>query len=292
MTTDKIDNHYFQQLSALMDGDLPPDQARFLLRRMQHDTELTGCWERWQLCGDALRGQAQAPAPVGFADRISAAIAAEPLHSAANAASPRIRSSLAKWGGGALAASVAAIALFMVRQQVPDEAPSQATPAVADQSPAAAPSTVSAEPALQTAATVTAASVAVASVPRRQNDARRSATRNQQVARNAAAARNAQPDRALASAAALPVINTLARAPAGAGANAGDPRDAFSNVQINAPTARPWPRAVLPQYSSGSGAFNADYSTDRAAQAFYPFEPRLPVTAPVAPPEETAPRDR
>jgi negative regulator of sigma E activity len=290
MTTDKIDNHYFQQLSALMDGDLPPDQARFLLRRMEHDTELTGCWERWQLCGDALRGQAQAPAPAGFADRISTAIAAEPSPSAANTVSPRVRSNLAKWGGGALAASVAAIALFMVRQQVPDEAPSQAAPAVANQSPAA-PSTTSPEPALQTAATVTAASVAVASVPRRQNDARRSATRNQQAARNAAAARNAQPDRAVASAA-LPVINTLARAPAGTGANASAAHDPFSNLQINAPAARPWPRAVLPQYSSGSGAFNADYSTDRAAQTFYPFEPRLPVNPPVALPEETAPRDR
>jgi len=290
MTTDKIDNHYFQQLSALMDGDLPPDQARFLLRRMEHDTELTGCWERWQLCGDALRGQAQAPAPAGFADRICAAIAAEPLHSAASAASPRVRSNLAKWGGGALAASVAAIALFMVRQQVPDEAPSQAPPAVANQSPAVAPSTTPSEPALQAAATVTAASVAVASVPRRQNDARRSATRNQQVARNAAATRNVQPDRAVASAA-LPVINTLARVPAGTGAS-GEARDPFSNVQINAPAARPWPRAVLPQYSSGSGAFNAGYSTDRAAQTFYPFEPRLPVSPPVAPPEEPAPRDR
>ncbi len=295
MTTDKIDNHYFQQLSALMDGDLPPDQARFLLRRMEHDTELTGCWERWQLCGDALRGQAQAPAPAGFADRIALAIAAEPAGSAANATSLRTRSNLAKWGGGALAASVAAIALFMVRQQVPDEAPSQATPAVANQSPAAASSTASPEPALQTAATVTAASVAVASVPRRQNDARRSATRNQQTARNAAAVRNAQQDRAVASSAAVPpAINTLTRAPVGTGINNGDPRDPFSSVvQISAPTARPWPRAVLPQYSSGSGAFNADYSTDRAAQTFYPFEPRLPVNPPIAPPEETtAPRDR
>ncbi|MGH8027732.1 MAG: sigma-E factor negative regulatory protein [Pseudoxanthomonas sp.] len=293
MTTDKIDNHYFQQLSALMDGDLPPDQARFLLRRMQHDTELTGCWERWQLCGDALRGQSQAPAPAGFADRIAAAIAAEPLSSAANTASPRARSNLAKWGGGALAASVAAIALFMVRQQVPDETPSQAAPAVANQSPVAAPSAASPDPALQTAATVTAASVAVASVPRRQNDARRSATRSQQAARNAAATRNA-PERAVASAAAVPVVNALARAPAGIGNNGtrvNDPRDSFSNVQINTPAARPWPRAVLPQYSSGSGAFNADYSTDRAAQTFYPFEPRLPVSPPVTVPE-TAPRDR
>ena len=287
MTTDKIDNHYFQQLSALMDGDLPPDQARFLLRRMEHDTELTGCWERWQLCGDALRGQAQAPAPAGFADGIALAIAAEPTRSAANAASPRIRSNLARWGGGALAASVAAIALFMVRQQVPDEAPSQAAPTVANQSPTTAPSAASPDPALQTAATVTAASVAVASVPRRQNDARRSATRSQQAARNAAAVRNA-PERAVA-AASVPVINVLAKTPAGTGAN--DPRDSFANVQINTPTARPWPRAVLPQYSSGSGAFNADYSTDRAAQTFYPFEPRLPVNPPVTVPEP-APRDR
>ena len=289
MTTDKIDNHYFQQLSALMDGDLPPDQARFLLRRMEHDTELTGCWERWQLCGDALRGQAQAPAPAGFADRIALAIAAEPMRSAANSTSPRTRSNLARWGGGALAASVAAIALFMVRQQVPDEAPSQTAPTVANQSPTAAPpSAASPDPALQTAATVTAASVAVASVPRRQNEARRSATRSQQAARNAAAVRNA-PQRAVA-AASVPVINALAKAPAGAGVN--DPRDSFSNVQINAPAARPWPRAVLPQYSSGSGAFNADYSTDRAAQTFYPFEPRLPVNPPVTAPEPTAPRDR
>lgn len=286
MTTDKIDNHYFQQLSALMDGDLPPDQARFLLRRMEHDTELTGCWERWQLCGDALRGQAQAPAPAGFADRIALAIAAEPMRSAANATSPRTRSNLARWGGGALAASVAAIALFMVRQQVPDEAPSQTAPTVANQSPAPAPSTASPEP-VQTAATVTAASVAVASVPRRQNDARRSATRSQQAARSAAAVRNA-PERAVA-AASVPVINVLAKAPAGAGVN--DPRDSFSNVQITTPAARPWPRAVLPQYSSGNGAFNADYSTDRAAQTFYPFEPRLPVNPPVAVPEP-APRDR
>lgn len=288
MTTDKIDNHYFQQLSALMDGDLPPDQARFLLRRMEHDTALTGCWERWQLCGDALRGQAQAPAPAGFADRIALAIAAEPMRSAANAASSRTRSNLARWGGGALAASVAAIALFMVRQQVPDETPPQATPAVANQSPAATPSAASPDPALQTAATVTAASVAVASVPRRQNDARRSATRSQQAARNAAAVRNA-PERAVA-AASVPVINVLAKVPTGAGVN--DPRDSFSNVQINTPAARPWPRAVLPQYSSGSGAFNAEYSTDRAAQTFYPFEPRLPVDPPIATPEPAPPRDR
>lgn len=279
MTTDKIDSHYFQQLSALMDSDLPPDQARFLLRRLEHDTELTGCWERWQLCGDVLRGQAQAPAPAGFAERIAAAIAAvEPLQSAASTAAGGSRSNLAKWGGGALAASVAIIALFMVRQQVPDQVPTQAAPAVASQAPGNASSATSSDSSLQTATTVTAASVAVASLPRRQGDARRSATRSQQAARNAAATR-ANSSRAVASAS-VPVIHTIAGTPA-----AGASRDPFSNVQISAPAARPWPRSVLPQYSPGNGAFNADYSTDRATQAFYPFEPRLQESPPLNLPE-------
>ena len=62
-TIDKLDIHHRQQLSALMDGELLADEARFLLRRLQHDRDLAGCWERWQLCGDVLRGRAQAPAP-------------------------------------------------------------------------------------------------------------------------------------------------------------------------------------------------------------------------------------
>ncbi len=280
MTTDKIDTHYFQQLSALVDGDLAPDQARFLLRRMEHDTELRGCLERWQLCGDALRGQARAPAPADFSGRVATAIAAESLHPTAKAASSRSRGNLARWGGGALAASLAAIALFVVRQQVPDETPVQAAPTMASQAPASNNEAVPTDPGLQGAATVTAASVAVASLPRRQNDARRSATRNQQAARKAAIAR-AVPDRAVASAAAVPpVIRAISSSPVIAGMPApGAAHDPFSNLQINAPAARPWPRAVLPQYS-GSGAFNAGYSTDRAAQTFYPFEPRLPITAP------------
>lgn len=278
MTTDKFDTHYSQQLSALMDGDLPPDQARFLLRRLEHDTELTGRWERWQLCGDVLRGQAQAPAPAGFAERIATVLATESTRSAADTGTRRGRGLLVRWGGGALAASVALIALFMVRQQVPDEARAPAAPTVAGQSPDATQPVSPAMPVVQAAATVTAASVAVASVPRRDREtSRRSATRTQQAARSAAANR-ALPERQVATAG-VPVVHAIASAPASS-------NDPFSNVQINpTPSARPWPRAVLPQYSGGSGAFNADYSSDRAAQAFYPFEPRMPASPPVTVPE-------
>ena len=67
-----------EQLSALVDGELGADEARFLLRRMEHDPELAGCQERWQLLGDVMRGQASALAPAGFSAAVAAAIAAEP----------------------------------------------------------------------------------------------------------------------------------------------------------------------------------------------------------------------
>jgi len=60
-----------EQLSALMDGALPPDQTRFLLRRLQHDAPLAECWERWRLAGEAMRGLAPTQRlPPDFASRV------------------------------------------------------------------------------------------------------------------------------------------------------------------------------------------------------------------------------
>ena len=282
MSTDKIDNHYQQQLSAWMDGDLPSDEARFLLRRLQHDDELASRLGRWQLCGDVLRGQAQAPAPAGFAERVAAAVNAEPPQLAASATAPRARGNLRMWGGGALAASVAAIALFMVRQQVPEEAPVPSTSGVASQSPSNNAGNVASASPGASAAVLTAASVAVASAPRRQAETaqRRSATRTQQAAsRSVASARLPERVVATAASAAVPVVHAIASAPS----TSTSQRDPFSNVQINSPTARPWPRAVSPQYPSSSGGFNAGFSSDRAVQTFYPFEPRMAERLPVSP---------
>ena len=36
---DKLELYHRQQLSAMLDGELPQDQARFLRRRLQHDAE-------------------------------------------------------------------------------------------------------------------------------------------------------------------------------------------------------------------------------------------------------------
>ncbi|HBS63281.1 MAG TPA: anti-sigma factor, partial [Stenotrophomonas sp.] len=123
---DKLDAHNRQQLSALIDGELSADEARFMLRRLEHDEALSGCHERWQMLGDVLRGQACAPAPQAFAERIRVAVAAEPRPQPQPAAAPATvrRSGWRRWGGGAaLAASVAAVAMFMTREQLPGETP-------------------------------------------------------------------------------------------------------------------------------------------------------------------------
>lgn len=265
---DKFDTHYCQQLSSLMDGELSLDEARFLLRRLQHDEELSGRFERWQLCGDVLRGQACAPAPIGFSQRVALALAAVP---ASAEAAPARRGSWARWGGGAaLAASVAAMALFVARQQVPEDGAVPSAPLVAT-SPAEIPQNDFSD---VTAAVPIAAK---ASNARRQEGMRRStgATRNQQVARTATRKGN-EPVRAVASGRASPAGADTALPVA--------PGNPFAAAAGHA-SSRPWPRSALPQATGAGSAFNASFQTENSARAtFYPFEPRLqhPVPLPQA----------
>ena len=123
---DKLDLHQRQQLSALVDGELAPDQALFLLRRLQHDVDLSERFERWQLCGDVLRGQVRRTAAPELAGRIAAALAAAPAAEALAVPAP-VRGgrgpAWTRWAGGAaLAASVAAVAMFVARPAVTDPA--------------------------------------------------------------------------------------------------------------------------------------------------------------------------
>src|SRR5687768_305721 len=131
-TFDKVDLHYRQQLSALMDGALAPDEARFLLRRLQHDGELSEYWERWQLAGEVMRGRAVTMLPAGFAARVGEAIAEAP---AASKPQTQPRTRWARWGGSvALVASVAVVALLATRQA--PNAPEQPAAAVVVATPA------------------------------------------------------------------------------------------------------------------------------------------------------------
>ncbi len=283
MIDDKFQQHYRQQMSALMDGELAPDQARFLMRRMAEDEGLNDTWERWQLCGDVLRGRAQAPAPQGFAERVAAAIAEQSIQPAANQEFRQAGNRLLRWGGGAIAASVALMALFMAGQQTKPSAtaPSSELASVA-QAPinAGAPVTPAAPAqasAADTGAALAGTAVAVASLPRRADDVRRgSATRNQQAARATASITR----QALAAVNAAPARTAVAEV-------AANTQDPFAGAHLGKAAARPWPRASLPQFRAG-GAYSAGYAPGEQAP-YYPFQPRLPEASATAAQSTTAP---
>jgi sigma-E factor negative regulatory protein RseA len=128
-----------QQLSALVDGELDRDQARFLIRRLQDDVELAGCWQRWHVTGECLKGAAPAPMRIDFVARIAAEIQSDPVPGR------RLPPGTLRWAGGfAVAASVALAALLAIPREAgqgPDQntlvtvAPAPAGPAQVAPSP-------------------------------------------------------------------------------------------------------------------------------------------------------------
>ncbi|MGB3392727.1 MAG: sigma-E factor negative regulatory protein, partial [Stenotrophomonas sp.] len=177
---DKFELHYRQQLSVLVDGGLAADQARFLLRRLEHDAELSACQERWQLLGDVLRGNACAPAPAGFAQGVQAAIVADAVRNGPLPVAPQhtMRRGWKRWGGGAaLAASVAAVALFMAREQLPEAAPAAPQTVIASTAQLPAPmdatAIATADVPVEIDAGLVAAAPLVAAVAARRADAKR-----------------------------------------------------------------------------------------------------------------------
>lgn len=127
-----------QQLSALVDGELEREQARFLLRRLQGDADLAGRWQRWHLARDCLRGQAGTPVREDFALRIALALEHEAAPGRSRAAE------VLKWAGGfAVAASVAVAALLAVS---PGDPAQPGSPVIAAQPAIAAPAQVAPSP--------------------------------------------------------------------------------------------------------------------------------------------------
>ena len=105
-----------EQLSALMDGELPPEETALLLRRLEREPELAARLARYSAIGDALRGDRAQPS-AGFAARASAAIAAEPapvVRPVARAAGLRRR--IRPLMGFSVAAAVGALAVVLVSQ--------------------------------------------------------------------------------------------------------------------------------------------------------------------------------
>lgn len=94
-----------EQLSTLMDGELPRDETLFLMRSLNNNGELAQSWSTYHLTRQVLRRQDVFVVSADFSNRILAQLEAETGHAAHSGRWLR-------WaGGGAIAASVAVVAL-------------------------------------------------------------------------------------------------------------------------------------------------------------------------------------
>jgi negative regulator of sigma E activity len=130
-----------EQLSALMDGELPPEETALLMRRLEREPELAERLSRYRAIGDVLRNDRAQPS-ADFASRVSAAVAREP----APAVSVRRASRPARWRalrpvmGLGVAADVGALAVVLIAHDPRGAAQDQMAAVTAPTAPATAPS--------------------------------------------------------------------------------------------------------------------------------------------------------
>lgn len=120
-----------EQLSALLDGELPAQERDLLLARLARDSALRTHWSNYQLIGDGLRKGLPPQIDPGLADRVMLAIEALPAQNAGT--SSVVRRVLKPLAGLAVAASVAVVAVLAVQQS---RAPTPGTAQVASSQPA------------------------------------------------------------------------------------------------------------------------------------------------------------
>ncbi len=68
-----------EQISALMDGELSPQEMADAMRQLRMDQMQKQCWQRYHMIGDAMRKNLPPHMDAGFADRVAAAISREDI---------------------------------------------------------------------------------------------------------------------------------------------------------------------------------------------------------------------
>lgn len=107
-----------EQMSALLDGELPQGEIGLLLRRMERDAALRRAYASYVLTGELLRSPGGMTASPGFAARVNAALEQDsPM--AETAPVPKQQRSARRWlrpvAGVAVAAGAALAAVLLVR---------------------------------------------------------------------------------------------------------------------------------------------------------------------------------
>lgn len=276
-----------ETLSALFDGELPGEAARFAFKRLDHDADWRETCGRWQMIGDALRGEATSAAPAGFATGVMRILDAEAQAQAAVASSHSSRvvastgatSSRRRWiGGAALAASMAMAAVLVVRPWSETSSSNPESQVAGVTAPATAPAPVASPVDVQTPASPSEIDPSVTSIAAA--DAPVTATANQRVDQRAArpAARSARRPAAPVrneSAGAATAIASIAPEPVTSGRPFHPPVDDI--------VTRPWPRAVLSGDSGDALTVGFGSTSSASPSSLYPFEPRLPESQPPRP---------
>lgn len=125
---DEMTDPVKEQLSACLDGELPEGELDLLLKQLARDPQLRQAMGSYARIGEVMRTERAVTASAGFAAKVSAAIAAESQSESRDVvAKPRRVSTAAlQWLrpalGVAIAAGVAAVAVFSVQPDAPPAA--------------------------------------------------------------------------------------------------------------------------------------------------------------------------
>jgi negative regulator of sigma E activity len=112
-----------EQMSALLDGELPKDEMGLLVRRLERDEQLRRAFGNYVLAGEALRSPSGPLASARFAAKVSAAIDSGAVDAApVPVAQPERARWLRPTLATAVAASAAAVAVLLLKPSVQETA--------------------------------------------------------------------------------------------------------------------------------------------------------------------------
>ena len=141
-----------EQLSALLDGELPRDEIGLLMRRLERNPELRRTFGAYALVGETLRAPGGRIASTAFASRVGASIGADSIDAAPSAAGTRTAATQqhpAFWKRPvvrtALAASAAATAVLLFRPDAGTEQVAEVSPPRVVDSPRYSPTPAQAQ---------------------------------------------------------------------------------------------------------------------------------------------------